>query len=390
MRRTVAELLDELGGMLTGTDLDNVTDLNGALSRAARVMAQNVDIPEASSKKKYSIFDQVTDYLADDGIFGSALTDFRPQGVSRSPFDEVYKEPIKLFDQTKCLLPNGVALTFEYDLGVPKVRVAGSRANAAANLDPMNSVTGWAAGGTASNLANDSTFYYQSPAALRMLLTGAGTGYIEKTLNSALNLSTYEDVGTVFLAIETPSAANLSSLEVRIGSSSVNYNNLSVIQGFLGAWQTGEFLLVAFDMSLASQTGTPNWSAINYVRASAVTAGTITNFRVGGLFIALPSPYLMLFQTAAVFNASGVLSNEISTPQDIIILNDAAYTIYQHECAIAIIEQLAGGVSKDSAQRFTDTLHGTAQKPGLYKLYRANNPSPQIREVGSWGEIREF
>lgn len=396
MRRTVAECEDEIAGMLTGTDLDNVTNLNGALSRAARVLAQNVDVADATGRKQYNVFDSVFDYLADDAVFGGAITDFRPQGVSRTPFDETYKEPIKLFDQTKCMLPNGVVLTFEYNLGVPTVRIAGSRAQTAVKLDPVSSLTGWATGGTASSLVVDSTVYYQTPASLRMLITAAGTGYIEKTLTSSLNLSTYQGIGTAFVAIYTPSAANLSSLELRIGSSSANYNNLGVTQGFLGAWQAGDFTLVAFDMSLASQTGSPNWSAIDYLRVSATTAGTLTNFRVGAIFIALPSPYTMLYQTAAIFNKNGTLSSEISTVDDIIILNDAAYNLYLHEACIAILMQMNGGVSNEAILGFTNILYsqharnGTIVKMGLYDLYRANNPSAQIREVGSWYEEREF
>ena len=388
--KTVGQLKDELAGMLTGTNLDNVTNLDASLSRAARIMAQQIDVPDAVGRRQYSIFDQVFDYPAPDSIFGGALADFRPQGVSRSPYEDVYKQPIKLFDQTKCFLPGGVALTFEYRLGVPIMRVAGTRATSAVNLDKMNSVTGWTAGGTASGITLDSTVYYQSPASLRYLLTGAGTGYIEKTLTNALNLSTYEDVGTVFLAIDTPSATDLSSLEIRIGSSSVNYNNLSVTQGFLGAWETGEFLLVAFDLSLASQTGTPDWSAIDYVRVSATTAGTLTNFRVGGLFIALPSPYTLLSQSAAVFNNNGIVSNDVSSDSDLVILNDAAFTIFEHECCIAILFQISGGISNAAIQNFQGVLDGKPNKKGLYELYRAANPSAQIREVGSWYDERQF
>lgn len=396
MQRTVAEFKDEISGLLTGTNLDNVNNLDGAIARAARVLAQNVDIPDATGRAQYSVYDRVFDYPAPVSIFGGSLSDFRPQGVSRSPWEDVYKQPIKLFDQTKCYIPGGVAVTFEYNLGIPFMRVAGTRAKSSVMLDAMNDDTDWIEGGTASGLTVDSTFYYQSPASLRYQLTGAGTGYLEKTLTNAIDLSTYEDVGVVFLAIETASAANLSSMEIRIGSSSANFNNVTQTEGFLGAWQSDEFLLVAFDLAAASQTGTPDFSAIDYIRVSSTTAGTLTNFRVGGLFIALPSPYTLLYQTAAIFNSNGTLSNEISSDNDIIILNDAAYTLFEYEACIAILEEIAGGTSGNAGTSFKDKLHsqharnGTITQMGLYDLYRADNPSAEIREVGNWYEEREF
>ncbi len=255
--RSVADLKDSVSGLLTGTNLDSTTNLDGAIERAARTLVQQAYVNEASGRESYMVYDQVFDYLAPETIFGGSITDFAPQGVDRTPLDQVYRQQIEEFDQTKCFLPNGVQLTFEFRSGTPIVRIAETRAVQAVSLDWMNSLTGWAAGGTASGLAVDSTVYYRSPASLRFNLAGAGTGYIEKTLTSPLSLSTYQGVAVVFLAFYCPTAANLTSLEARIGSSSANYNSLSMTEGFLGAFTSNEFLLAAFDMAAAGTTGTP-------------------------------------------------------------------------------------------------------------------------------------
>lgn len=391
--KTVGDLKESVSGILSGTNLSNVTNLNGALERAVRVMSQKIAIPEATGRASYSIYDGVYDYAAPATIFGGALLDFRPQGVSRMPWDEVYRQPIELFDQTKAILPNGAAVTFEYNKGVPIMRVAETRARSMILVDAMNLTTGWVAAGSASGLTEDDTVYYQSPASLRFLLTGASTGTLTKTLTTPLDLSDYEDVGVAFLAIRIPDGAtstNLTSVSVKLGSSATAYNSVTNTTGFVGAWTSGEWLLVALDFSGASEVGAPDWSAIDYIQVSIVHAATLTNFRVGYLFISLPSPYDLIYKTAAIFNQSGTLSQTISTDSDSIILNDSAYAIYEYEAAYAIAFQNGGTLSGGILSTIASILNGARAKNGavlnlgLYDLYRAANPSEELKTVGSY------
>ena len=62
-----------------------------------------------------------------------------------------------------------------------------------------------------------------------------------------------------------------------------------------------------------------------------------------------------------------------------IILNDAAFVLYEHECAIAIAEQSSGGNLDGIAQSYKNRLDRE-----LYPMYRADNPSQEIREIGNW------
>lgn len=383
--QTVAQLRDSVSGILQGTDLNKVTNLYTAFERAARNLLQQADVPEASGRQNYMLYDGVFDYPAPSTIFGGAFNDLRPQGVSRTTLDEVYKQPIKLFDQTKCLSSLGYQVTFEYRNGSGIMRVANSRADQSVTLDGMNATTGWSVGGSASGLALDETVYYAAPAALRFTLTGSSTGFIEKNLSVPLSLSTYDNVGVAFLAIRTPSVSNVTSIELRVGSSSANYNSVTATTGFLGAFTTDNYLLVPFDFSGASETGTPDWSAIDYVRVIVNHTGTITNFRVGALFMALPSPHELLFQSSAIFiHQDGTVATTIETDSDQIMLNPAAFLIYEHECAKEIAFQNGGTLASNVVQTIQAKLHGSGNDVGLYAHYRADNPSEEIRVVGNW------
>src|SRR3990167_2159217 len=372
----VGQLKDGVSSLLQGINLDNVTGLNKILERAARTLVQKADVPEASGRQSITLYDGVFDYPAPELIFGGALIDFRPQGNSRNQLDYVYKKPVELFDRTKHLLPNGYALSFEHNKGTGIARIASPKPTSRTILDNMNEDTGWTAAGSASALAEDETVYYESPASLRFTLTGSSTGTLTKTIN-ALDIASYEDVAVGFLAIRTPSIANLTNISVRVGSSDSAYDEVTETEGFLGAWTVDDWLLVAFDFSGATSTGTPDWTAIDYIQVRVAHTGTITNFRVGGFWLALPSPHEMIFQTAAIFKQSGSLAKTIIDDDTEITLNDAAYSLYELECAVAVAEGSSGGNLDGVAQGYKLKL-----KDELYPNYRADNPSEEVRTIG--------
>lgn len=247
----------------------------------------------------------------------------------------------------------------------------------------MKETTDWTAAGSASALTQDKTVFYESPSSLKFTLTGASTGTLTKAITS-VDLSTYEDVGVAFLAIRIPSgatASDLTSIQLKIGSSSTAYNDVTSTAGFLAAWTAGDWLLVSFDFSGASETGTPDWSAIDYVQVSIVHASTMTNFRVGGLWIALPSPHELLYQSSAIFLVSGTQNKTITNDDDQIVLSEPAFLLYEHECALAIAIQKT--MHKKAAE-LRAILYGGEDKMGLYDQYRSDNPSQELRTVGSY------
>lgn len=373
---TVGNLKDSVSKLVQGLSVDNIG--NKTLERAARILLQKADVPEASDKEAVTIYDGVYDYPISANIFGGALVDFRPQGNSRTEIDYAYKQPIELFDRTKHTLPNGYAIAFEYNNGSVIARIASPKPKGRAILDAMNATTGWTAGGSASSLTLDETVYYDYPASLRATLTGSSTGTLTKSI-TAQDLDTYEDVGVAFLAFRTPSIANLTSIALRIGSSATAYDEVTKTSGFLGAWTINEWTLVAFDMSASTSTGTPDWNAIDYVQVRFAHTGAITNIRVGGLWISLPSPHEMLYQTAAIFLRSGSISKTITDDNDEIVLSDSAYLLYEYECAIMLAEEAAGGNEGGVAEAYKKKL-----RDELYPMYRADNPSEELRTIGSY------
>lgn len=379
--KTLGQLKDSLAGLLTGTNLDNVVGINRAIERAAAITFTKADVPEASGREPIILYSGVFDYETPETIFGTALVDLRPQGVDRWYSDEPTKRPIVQFDRQKNLLPYGTEVAFEYKDGVGIMRVSSPYPMQRAIIDTMTETAGWTAAGSASGLAQDSVVYYSAPASLRFTLTGSSTGTLTKAVQQQ-NLSVYQGVGVVFLAVYAPDVTNLTSISIKLGSSAAAYTEVTETEGFLGAWIANDWLLVAFDLAGATDTGTPDYTAIDYFQVSIAHTGTITNFRVGGVWVSYPSPHEVLYQSNAIFKASGQApSTTITDDNDEIILNDAAYVIFEHESAIAIANQ---DTSTDSAQiqKFRTTVDDP--KEGLYNHYRGNNPSQQLRQIGNW------
>lgn len=384
---SVSKLKDSVSAILSGLNLSNVSDLNGALERAARSLVQKADIVEASGRQVINVYDHVYDTLAPATIFGGCVFDMRPQAMDRNDWDYTYKEYIDEFDRTKLTLPNGVQLTFEANKGVGIMRVASARATARAVLDPMTDTTGWTAAGSASGLVIDSIDYYEPSSSLRFTLTGASTGSLTKTI-AAGDMTPYNGVGVIFLALKIPSSASaatlLSQVVVKLGSSSTAYTSVTSTTGYLGAWTVGEWLLVALDLATGANTGSPLYTNITYLQVSLTTTATITNFRVGGIWASLATPYTLLFGSSAIFLPT--TGANLGTPQltitddtDNILLNPAAYTLYQWECAKEVALQQGGKLSSATVISIDKRLDGE-----LYPMYRADNPSNEIRITSNY------
>lgn len=385
---TIGQLKDGVAGLVSGTNVDRVTGLYKVFERAARKLVQKADIIEATDKEAITLYGGVYDYLSPTKIFGGAIIDVRPQGVSRWFTEKATKVPVELFDRTKGLLQDGSMVAFEYKDGVPIMRIVTPRAFQTVSLDMMNSTTDWSEGGSIAAIIRDTSVFYESPASLRFTLTGSSVGTLTKSINS-LDIDEYEDVAVAFLALRLPdgaTATNLSSIELRVGSSDSAYDSVTATEDFLGAWTVGEFVLVAFDMSTSTSTGTPDWTAIDYVQIRFTHTATFTNVRVGGLWLAIPAPHEIIYQTSAIFLDAGTRALTITDDDTEIVLNDAAYNIYEHECALGVA--LQQGLEK-KANVLRAILYGKegTNDEGLYAEYRGDNPSQEIRSSGTYYDI---
>ncbi len=389
--KSVENLREDVQRVLTGIDLDDTPDFNGAAQQAVATFIQKADVPEASANVPVFLYDRVTDYKLDTDLFNASIIDLCQQGVERQAWDEVVKEPQERWDQQKGWTPSGYNVTFRYDNGQQIMRVAQNKTVQAVTLDGMSQTTDWVASGGASGLAQDNTVYWHQPAALRFNLAAAGSpGVLTKTLTNALDLSDYAGVGVIFLANMFPAGSEVTGITLRIGSSPTDYYEIAVTRGFLGAFPTNQFALTAFNLAGVAPTGSPDMSAVNYVQLSvAYGAAAQANVRFGDLWIALPSANQLLFYTPAVFLAEGSTTPTagISDDTDTIIFRDGSYNIYMLEVARQVAQDQGGDIASGLIAGLDLVLEGNGEKKiGLYQAYRGDNPSEELRQIGSYYE----
>jgi len=385
--KTVSDLKNSVSAILSNLDLNNIADLNPTLERAVTNLIERADIPEASGIQNITLYNGVYDYPIDTKVFGTKVVDIAPQGISRPAWDGVTKTNQQNFDRTKGYLANGTRFTFKYLSGTPIIRIETQNTVQNVNVDTCTTLSNWVESGSLSSLTVNTSNYYQQPASLRFTLTGSSAGILTETLSNAIDLGSYEDVGVVFLAVYIPDSTTLTSIQLKMGSDSTNYDSKTVTQGFTGAWTSNNWQLVAFDMSAATTTGTPDWDAIDYVQITFNHTATQTNFRIGDLFISQPSANQIFYYSNAVFMATGTTTQlkTITTDTDSIVFNDSAYTIYLYESALALLENTSGGMGDPMYARIQEKLNGNGgQIKGLYQQYQGSNPSQEIRTLGSY------
>lgn len=398
IQRNVANLKGGVAGLLTGTNLYNVKNVYNALQRAFMTFSQKCSVPEAMTSQNVTLYDGVLDYPAVGPIFGSTIKDMRPVGITRRSSDFAIRQGMEDFDRDKNWAGEGYKVTFETRQGVNIMRVKSRFPVNKLVLDPMNQISDnasgnnqWVGGGIVTNLAQDTTIYYKGPGSLRFTLNGAGVGNIAKTLDNPIDMTIYQNVAKLFLELNLP-ALNLSNVQLQIGTNNANYYSINATQGMLGVWTTGTFLDTPFDWSTATTVGNPTITSIQYVNIVFTTSATITNIRCGYLFAALPSQNQVLFTTTGIYQSQidQSINNFITNDNDVILLSDAAYNIYEHECALTIALQnggtLAGGITStiNALLNGSYTRTGKVITLGLYDKYKADNPSEDIRLVGNY------
>lgn len=389
--KTVSELKQSISSKVENLDMSTVPDLDNVIASSVRTVLAEVDIPETRGRYPVPLYRNITEYPLDADIYGTGFVDFRPLDSSRVYSDVVTKRRLSDFDRTKKCLINGYNLAFDFNLGEPILRVTAPRVLPGAVLDELDDSANWTAGGSASSLVEDEVDYYHYPASLRIQLAGVSTGTLTGTLDSQ-DLTDFEDVGVVFLALKVPSATNLSSLSIRLGSSASAYDEVPATESFMGEFEGDTWMIVAFYLSAAVRTGSPDYSAIDYARIAITHAAGIANVRVGRLFISTPVNHELLYSTDAIFRPSvgGVPSHEVAGDNDEILLNRSAYKLLEEQGAMDVAANMGGKDARAIVDAQDVKLYGSGNKIGLYARYRAENPSQLVKETGTYHRVRGF
>ena len=199
MSYSVLNLKQDPSGVIHGTTLNKVQNLDGNINRAARQLLEDVDPMETQRITQFAtpIFENVyTYYLAPD-VKGNKIIDIRPQ-VNRW-LSQIYNQDYsQQFDLSKT---NSLANQFhiQWNTGVRTILVNSPLENSGVVVNYASSVSTengtWTAGGDVTDLTTDNVNWIVGGGSLKFNLSGAGTtGYVE---NSTMESVDPEDFGCI-------------------------------------------------------------------------------------------------------------------------------------------------------------------------------------------------
>lgn len=349
----VLRLKADLVGVIHGTTLNKVVNLNGIINRAARQVLQDIDPQETKRTLPFStpIFESVYTYFLAPDVKGNAIIDIRPQ-VNRLPsevFNQSYNQQFSL--ATISSLAN--QFTINWNQGVRTILISAPLLNTGVVVNYASSLAQngtWVTGGDATNLTVNPVNFLAGGGALQFdLNNGGSTGWIETSDMQAVDLQTFVNFATWFYYVYLPSAipnTAFHEIQLRFGSSPTDYYEGSVIN-ITQAGTTYEqgWNLLSFPWTAVTTTGTPNASALTYLRVTFNYDGTPqTGVMVNDIASRLGQIFEYEYYSKYMFanSLTGAFQETVTDDSNLINLDTDSYNILFNQVAYLVAQQLQG------------------------------------------------
>lgn len=378
MAYSVSTLLTDLSGAVHGTTTSKIPNIYGIINRAASAVLLDVDPKETQRILQLSqVFNSVYDYAAPVDLKGDRVIDIRPQ-AGRVPSDQFTQGYEMDFDANKAWSWAKKVYT-QWNTGVKTLRIQDPDLTAPVTLTDTSTTTGWAATAGAATITLDTTNNVAGGGALVFNLSaGSATGNIETSTLSPVDYSSYLNIGTGFLWVYLPTGASVTSIDVRWGTNSTNYYNLTVTATQQGtAFQNG-WNLIALPWTSASTTGAPTITNTKYVRITFAYNSTLQTgvkvcnftFNLGYIFEAVYySKYLFRDPSTNAFQERVVDSTDNGK---LINLDTEAWPLLFNKTAYFIAQSLQGADADYDATFWADEYTHSLEK------YQALNPAESM------------
>lgn len=348
MPYNVQTLKNDLTGVLHGTTVNQIQNLNGLINRAARQLLLDVDPQETKRILEFigPIFNTVFDYPIAADVKGNKIVDIRPQ-VRRLPVDiwsQAYNQAFDVWKQNVFTLAN--MFTLNFNTGVKTLRIAAPFLNPPIivnQADDTDDNGTWATGGTASGLVDNNVNFVQGAGSLQFNGT-IGAAYIENSTMTAVDLTAHLNQSSFFVYVYVPTGSNLTSVNLRWGSSTANYYTSTVTQNQNGVAFVNGWNLCQFVWSTASTVGSPSVTAINYTRVTLNLTSTATACLVNGVNSILGSILEYEYYSKYLFRdaSTGTFQETVTDDSNLINLDTESYNLLFNKVAEFAVQQQQG------------------------------------------------
>lgn len=393
MAYSIANVGADLEGILHGTTLNQVTNLYGVYNRAARQLLEDVDPQETKRIVNTSgpIFTGVFDYPLPADVKGNKIVDIRPQ-VSRQLRDVWLQTYNQEFDVSK--VPSlQDQFTINFNTSLKTIRISAPFLPEPVLINDASTVSSngtWSAGGGATTPTVDNqNFVLDGGSLMFNLAAGQATGYLENSTMNAVNLEDALNQATQFLYTYLPSATAVTAVEFRFGSGSSDYYSLSTsLTQQNTAFQVG-WNLLAYAWASMTVTGSPDPSAIDYIRVTWTYDGTLqTGVRLNAISSSLGNVLQLEYYSKYLFRdvSTGAYQETVTDTTNLVNLDTESYNLFLYQVAVQAVQQQQGvnAASYDgpyfenkyqqALARYQAMYKSEIQKP-TQRYYYPTNPS---------------
>lgn len=382
----------DLAAVLHGTNLSKIQNLPGLHNRTARQLMLDID-PQETIRKSLTttpLYNQVWDYACPSDLKGNRIIDISPQYI-RDPSYVVGQEYNQDFDIAKNLNSSLSEFTIQFNNAVKTIRINDGILPQGIVLDTCEATTGWTANSTASNLTEDNVNYASGSGSLSFDVT-TGTGSISKTLAATVDMTSQLNQASLFYYLYLPTGSQVTSTEIRWGSSSSNYySRVLSVTNEDNAFATG-WNLIRADWLGATVVGSPTVSAIAYIDVLVTVTANQTGIKVDnivsnmGLYRTIEYYSKFLFRKAT----TGAFQETTTDNSDLINLDTESYNLYFNLLAFYASQQVQGL----SAMFFDDNFFGVQYQQGKQRYTALNKSQVQKPHIsyytpqqGGWGKF---
>lgn len=353
MAYSILEIKADTESAFHGQSINKIRNFYGALNRAARRCVSDTDFAE--TKRVVPLFSplyaSIYDYPCPSDLKGDRIVDIRKQTGRRwyggwTGWDGDYNQTYSsAFNHS---LPSlaGIISSIRWNGGLKTLRIATGYQTATVLTD-ATATTGWTAGGTASNLILDTQNFYEGSSSLRFDLA-TGTGYIEISTLTAVDLTNILNIGSLFNLVYLPTVA-LTSVNLRWGSDVSNYWTATATADHASnvyqlGWNTSEFPWPA------TKVGNPDVTHIRYLRVTFVVSTPVYGMRMDSVTAQLGRIYEAEYYSKCLFRdgSTGNFKEKVTLDSDILNLDTDSYEVFL-SCFLWILGQQLQGLDASMA-----------------------------------------
>lgn len=392
MAYSIATLKDDLEGMMHGTTLDQITNLNGVINRAARQLLEDVDPQETKRTTQFvnPIYSNVFDYAVPTDLKGNKVIDIKPQ-VNRQPNDRYPQTYNQNFDLLKSWDLSS-ASTIKFNNGIKTIGISNPFNNLAVILNQADTPTDngtWTAFGSASDLQTDYVNYASGSSSLEFSLAAAGaTGGLVNSTITNMDISNTEGQGAFFLYVYLPSASVFTNVIFKIGSSASDYWTGTITTTQSGTAFVNGWNLLQLNWANATVVGTPDSSDITYIQVTYTYDGTLqAGVHLDNIVYNLGTILEIEYYSKYIFrnSSTGAFQETVLDDDDLINLDTESYNLMTFLVALYATQQQSGAEGvfdynffKEqylvALSRYKAMYKSEIQKPQLL-YYKKPNPS---------------